>query len=224
MNSSSLPAMSKAAGIALIAGALLSVFFMLHHPSTAADSLGAALQEIRTESGIAAWVHGLLIAVMTGIWFGTFGLTARLGADRPLPVLGFMLFTLGTLGYFLAASVSGFIVPQIGNEFAERTPEQMENARAMLVMAGATNQVFAGAGVIGTASGILAWSLTMLQRTAATRWVGFFGIAVAVVPAALLLGGTLRLHVGGMTAVVVAHGAWYLLAGGLLLRGGMGEG
>lgn len=218
VNTTSSP-LSRASGIALIVGALLTMFFMLHHPSTSSDQLGAALAEIRDEGMLSAWVHGMLMALMVCIWFGTHGLTRALGADRALPILGFMLFSLGTLAYCVAAMVSGFIVPWIGAGFAGSEPETMEQARSLLRLSGVTNQAFANAGLIGTSAGILLWSLSLLARRSSARWLGAAGIAVAAVPAVLLLTGQLRLHVTGMTIVVFADGAWYLLAGWLLLRG-----
>lgn len=218
MNSTSTQTMDQAAGIALMAGAVLALVFMLHHPSTAAEDFAAALAELRAEGATARWVHGLLIVVMSGIWFGGYGLSSNLGLNRPLPLLGLLAFSLGTLAYFTAAMVSGFIVPHLGDVYSGSSPERLEHARALLTLTGITNRVFAGAGVVGTATGILAWSLALLPRPGGGRWIGAFGLAAAIVPAALLLSGHLRLHVTGMTLVVAAHGAWYLLAGWHLLR------
>jgi hypothetical protein len=219
MNASSTGALNRATGIALIAGSILALAFMLHHPSTSAGDLAAALAEISAEGKLSAWVHGLLMVTMTGIWFGTYGLAVCLGTSRPLPVLGFMLFGLGTLAYLLAASVSGFIVPAIGADYAGSPAAEMEHAHALLDLAGTANQVFANAGVIATAAGILAWSISLALRPGSGRWIGVFGIAVSILPALMLLTGHLRLHVTGMTLVVAAHGAWYLLAGWYLAFG-----
>lgn len=205
--------LNRATGIALIAGSILALAFMLHHPSTSAGDLASALEEISAEGNLSGWVHGLLMVTMTGIWFGTYGLTACLGTSRPLPVFGFMLIGLGTLAYLLAASVSGFIVPAIGADYAGSPAAEMEHARALLDLAGTANQVFASAGVMATAAGILAWSLCLVLRPGSSRWIGVFGIAVSILPALMLLTGHLRLHVTGMTLVVAAHGGWYLLAG-----------
>ncbi|MDX1555532.1 MAG: hypothetical protein R3212_05850 [Xanthomonadales bacterium] len=212
---------NRTAGMVLVTGAVLAIAFMLHHPSTGGDSFAAALAELRDEASLSGWVHGALIVVMSGIWFGGYGLSLDLGIKQPLPALGFLAFTLGTLAYAMAAMFSGFITPHIGDVFAESTPEQMEHARALLSLTGAANQAFANAGLIGTAVGILAWSLALVSSAGLGRWVGIFGVLVSALPAVLLLTGHLVLHITGMTLVVVAHGAWYALGGVLLLRGGV---
>lgn len=215
--------LDRVAGFALMGGALLAVFFMLHHPSTSSGEIGAALAELQAEGALSAWVHGMLIVVMIGIWFGGYGLTVRLGTRQVLPPLGFLLFGLGTVAYCLAATVSGFIVPRIGSEFANSSPELMEQARGMLMLSGITNQAFANAGLIGTSAGILCWSMALAKRTSWARWAGVFGLIVSVLPALLLLTGQLRLHLTGMTLVVVASSAWYLLIGALLVLGRVNE-
>ena len=219
MNTTPDTQLNQAAGITLMAGAALAVFFMLHHPSTSSSELGAALGEIRDEGAISAWVHGMLILVMVGIWFGAYGLTRRLGAERALPVLGFMFFSLGTLAYCLAAMISGFIVPQIGLRFADAAPDQMQQALGLLRLSGVSNQAFANAGLIGTSLGIMVWSCVLLAQRSITRLTGAFGMAVGVLPAIMLLTGNLTLHLAGMTAVVVAHSTWYLLVGALMVWG-----
>jgi len=219
MNSTSGSQLNRLAGMALMGGAALAIFFMMYHPSTSSHELGAALGEMRDEGAVSAWVHGMLILVMVGIWFGTYGFTRRLGAERTLPVLGFMLFGLGTLAYCLAAMVSGFIVPEIGTSYADVSPDQLETARGLLHISGIANQAFARAGLIGTSLGIVVWSLALITRASIVRFVGIFGLAVGLLPAVLLLTGNLTLHLAGMTGVVVANGIWYVLIGYLMIWG-----
>ncbi len=213
--------LTTVSGLALIAGALLTVFFMLHHPSTSAGDLAGALDEIGHEAAISAWVHGLLILVLAGIWFGCYGLTRRLGSGHTLPVLGFMLFTLGVFAYMLAALVSGFIVSEIALYFAGAPVAEMQQAGGFLRANWAANQAFANAGLIGTSLGILCWSVAMLLRQSLVRLAGVVGIMVAALPAVLLVTGHLQLHVLGMTIVVVANSIWYLMTGVLMVWGAL---
>jgi len=219
MNTQSTAPMTRAAGITWMTGALLMVFFMLHHPSTQSSGLGEALNEIRSEGHLSAWVHGMLIVVMVAIWLGGYGLTQRLGNTRVWPVLGLLLFSLGTLGYVAAAMVSGFIVPQIGEHYAGAAPEAMEQARALLNLSGIANQAFANAGLVGTSAGILCWSLALLPRPGIVKLAAVTGILVGLLPIIMLLAGHLVLHLAGMTGVVVADSAWYLFTGALMVWG-----
>lgn len=214
---------SRVAGIILMAAAALAIFFMLHHPSTSSHEMGEALKEIRDEGSISAWVHGLLMLVMIGIWFGTYELTQRLGADRALPILGFMFFGLGTIAYCLAAMVSGFVVPEIGARYAGLSATEIEQARGLLRISGITNQAFAKAGLIGTSVGIFCWSVLLLTRGSSARAAGLIGLVLGLLPPIMLLMGYLTLHVTGMTAVVVAHSAWYGLIGYLMVWGSLRE-
>jgi len=219
MNVKTATSLTRNAGIFWISSALLMVFFMLHHPSTQSSGIGEALSEISSEGHLSAWVHGMLILVMVGIWFGGYGLTGRLGCKRAWPLLGLMLFSLGTLGYILAAMVSGFIVPQIGAQYADAAPEAVEQARALLSLSGIINQAFANAGLVGSSAGILCWSLALVVRPGIVRIAGLIGILAGAVPIAMLLTGHLVLHLTGMTLVVVADSIWYLFTGALMVWG-----
>lgn len=207
----------RSAGITWIACGLLSIAFMLHHPSIGSDTLPERLQELSNKAMISAWVHGLLIVLMTGLFYGGVGLSQRLGLQRTLPVLALILFGLGTLAYMLAAIVSGFITPDLG-EYFNRHPEQLASAESLLRAAWAANQAFARAGLIATAAAMTCWSAALCSQPGLRRWVGLAGLLLALIPAALLLTGHLALQVTGMTATVIAVSVWYMLAGFWLMR------
>ncbi len=211
--------LNPVSGLALMAGAVLTIVFMLHHPTTSAGDLSGVLEEIQHEAAVSAWVHGLMIAVLAGIWFGAYGLTVRLDAGRALPSLGYLLFSLGVLAYMLAAVVSGFIVPEIAAHFGGSQAAEMQQAPGFLAAGWAANQAFANAGLIGTSLGILCWSIALLVHQKLARIAGLIGILVGLFPILLLLGGHLRLHITGMTAVVVVNSIWYLMIGALMLWG-----
>jgi hypothetical protein len=210
--------LTRSAGFTLVACAALAIFFMLHHPSTGAHELAQALDEIRDEGAISAWVHGLLILVMVGIWFGAFGLTRMLGTERELTIVAFLFFSLGTLAYCLAAMVSGFIVPAIGARYAGTPGAEMQQALGMLRVSFISNQAFANAGLVGTSAGIFIWSLELGVHKTAYRWLGFVGALAGLVPLVMMVTGNLTLHLAGMTWVVVAQSAWYAMAGVVMLR------
>lgn len=224
MHSGSTSGLTRAAGYSFIIGAILALVFMLHHPGISADNTAGALAELRAESAISAWVHGLLMLVLLAVWLGGYGLTRLLGWNRVLPVAGLLLFTLGTLGYCIAAITSGFITPRIGELYAGAPAGQMEYARMLVSNNWLINQAYANAGLIGSSVGVTLWSLALcLGNSGWQKAAGVIGLFAGLVPVVLLFSGHLSLHITGMTAVVVIQGVWYVVCGGVMLRGRLPE-
>ena len=199
------------AAIALLACALVSVVFMFHHPYTEAHTLSERLAEIKAESAISAWVHGVLIAVMLGLTYGLYGVKIHVGERHPLSVFAFICFVFGMLTYALAATISGFISTEIGVIFAETTAEDMQLARRFLQLSWVGNQSLSYMGLISTSVAIFLWSLLLIKKTGFARITGVMGLIAGVLPLSLWIFGSMRLNVSGMHFVVIVDAIWYVI-------------
>jgi hypothetical protein len=84
--------------------------------------------------------------------------------------------------------------------------------RAVLILCRVLNQTSANTAVLAMSAGIASWSVRLLQSPGLRRAIGAVGCAVALVPAAGLLIGVMRLNVLGMSTVVMIQGVWNIAA------------
>jgi hypothetical protein len=209
----------QTSGLVLGAGALLSIFLMAHHPTAGSTGLVAAVGEIARKAALSRFVHGGLIACMGLVLLGLVGLSDALGWRLARVRLAMMAYASGFLALAGAALVNGFIVEGLAERYLGAPDGEMEGVRDLLRLCFETNQTLARAGVMGFSAGILCWSLVLLQRAGWAKGIGALGLAAGVLPAAGLLTGHLRLHLHGMTAVVLAQAVWYVAVAAWLLRG-----
>jgi hypothetical protein len=186
----------RAAGIALIGAAGLSMLAMSHHPT----SLRAG--------ALIGVVHGAMILFAAMMAFG-FTQFARLrGLERPAVLAGLVAYGISIFANIGAALASGFIAPAL----AAHAPAASHN---LFDLTWAMNQALAKLGVVATGAAYLLWSLD-LWRT--SRPAALLGVAAGVVPAALILSGT-GMHLHAAVLVYAAQVLWAALIGWLLLRG-----
>jgi hypothetical protein len=188
----------RAAGIALIAAAGLSMLAMAHHP---AGLHGGALIGI---------VHGAMILFAGMMAFGFVHYARLRGLERPAVLAGLAAYGLATLGNVGAALMSGFVAPALAAHAPGASHDLFDLSWAM-------NQSLAMLGVVATGAAYLLWSLD-LWRT--SKPAALLGVAAGVVPAALILSGAgMHLHVAVL--VYAAQVLWAALIGWLLLRGAL---
>jgi hypothetical protein len=207
----------RPAGIVILAGSILSVFAMAHHPSVSASG-AAAMAEMAREAGLAGLVHGTLIAMMVAMIYGFWVFAERLDLSAGVVRLGTVSYVAGVGAMIGAALISGFVVAALGASYAGAEAGAIEAASPVLAFGHAANQALAKLGVIAMSAAILLWSVRLTGRTGADRAIGWLGVAIGVLPAALLLSGQLRLDVAGMGAVVIAQGVWNVAVGTQLIR------
>jgi hypothetical protein len=79
-----LRARSYTAGALLVAGSILEVIAMGHHPSVRTADVAAAVAAITALKTLSGVVHGILIALMLAIAYALSEFVQRRGMDRPL--------------------------------------------------------------------------------------------------------------------------------------------
>ena len=188
----------RAAGIALIAAAGLSMLAMSHHPTSL--RAGALI-------GI---VHGAMILFAGMMAFGFTHFARLRGLARPAVLAGLIAYGISIFANIGAALASGFVGPALAAHAPGASHEFFDLIWAM-------NQALAKLGVVATGAAYLLWSLD-LWRT--SKPAALLGLVAGGVPAALILSGTgMHLHVAVL--VYAAQVLWAALIGWLLLRGSL---
>jgi hypothetical protein len=185
----------RAAGIALIGAAAASMLAMAHHPAS-----------LRAGAMIAI-VHGAMILFAGMMMFGFTHVARRRGLDRPAVLAGLVAYGIGIAATVGAATVNGFAAPALA---AHGASHDAFDALWFL------NQALARLGVVATGAAYALWALDLWRRWKA---VALLGLLAGGVPALLLLGGWIDMHLGWAMLVYPAQVSWAALIGWLLLRG-----
>jgi hypothetical protein len=189
----------RAAGIALIGAAAGSMLAMSHHPTSLAA--GAMI-------GI---VHGAMILFVAMLAFG-FTHVARLrGLERPAVLAGLVAYGIGAFANAAAATLPGFVAPALA-------AHQPGAGHELFDLIWAMNQALAKLGVVATGAAYALWALDLWRRSKA---VALLGLLAGGVPALLLVGGWIGMHLHAAILVYAAQVLWAALIGWLLLRGGL---
>jgi hypothetical protein len=189
----------RAAGIVLIAAAAASMLAMAHHPTS--YRAGAMI-------GI---VHGVMILVVGAMLYGFSHFARRRGLGRPAVLAGLVAYAVGMAAGTGAATVNGFIAPAL----AAHEPAV---SRDLFVLAWEANQALAKLGVVAVGVAYALWSLD-LWRT--SRPIAALGMLAGGVPAVLLVGGWIDMHLHAAILVYAGQALWAALVGWLMLRGGL---
>jgi hypothetical protein len=189
----------RIAGGALLAGSLLSVFVMAHHP------------EHVDPNGIVGLVHGAMIALMAVIAFGFAHFALRRGVSRPAILAGLIAYFIGLVADLGAGTTNGFIVPAHGTALS---------GRDVFLLAWEANQALARLGVFATAAAFAFWSIDFLRRPGSEpKVIGGLGLLAGLAPAGLLATGLSDMHVAGAFAAYAAFALWGTIVGLHMFRG-----
>jgi hypothetical protein len=187
----------RAAGIALIGAAAFSMLAMAHHPTS------------RNAGAMIGIVHGAVI-LFTGMMAFGFTHFARLrGLERPAVLAGLVAYGIGVFATVGAATISGFVTPALAAHAPDASHELFDLAWAM-------NQALAKVGVVAMGAAYALWSLGLWRRW---KPVALLGLLAGGVPALLLIGGWIDMHLHSAILVYAAQVLWAALIGWLLLRG-----
>jgi hypothetical protein len=192
----------RVAGGALIAGSLLSVLAMAHHPDHV------------DPGGLVGIVHGAMIVLMSVIAFGFAHFALRRGLGRPAILAGLIAYFIGLVADLGAGTTNGFIVPALAAHGADLS------GRDVFLLAWEANQALARLGVFATAAAFTFWSIDFLRRPGLEpKAIGGLGLLAGLVPATLLATGMTDMHVAGAFAAYAAFAVWGVVVGVHLLRG-----
>lgn len=207
----------QSAAYLLFGGSLISIIFMLLHPSVSAPTPDLAMAELLQESNVSRIVHGTLLIVLTVIFYAVERFSIRLAANDIESGLGLIFYRLGYFSFVIATMLSGFIVPDLGAHYAIKPASDQMVFFDLARLAGTTNQVFSKLASIANGLAAICWGASMLRRKGEVRTFGAAFILIGLAIAGSILLG-LKLNVHGMTVIVLGLSIWQCLMGRLLIK------
>lgn len=214
---SSHPHGARTGGILLTACTLSSILAMAHHPTVGAVGVADAIARLNDMADHAAWVHGILIALMLLIFHAYTEYALQRGIERPLVRLGLVSYGAGTVAMIGAAAISGWVSAKAAGLILTPNDQDLRTLALFINFSHVLNQTFANIGSLAMSGGILAWGIGLVHDRGWPRIVGGIGILAGVAPAVALVAGGLRLDVHGMMLVVLVQALFNLGIGALLV-------
>lgn len=200
----------RKSGILLIAGSLGSILTMAIHPTGAHTLTPDQVRHLMAASGIA---HSLGIVSVVLLFLGACGLTRSIAAADRVSFAAMVTYSFACVAIFIAATVSGFIVPAIWERMVHDSPAASNQWRIATEGIFQINQAFARIYSVAASISIILWSVSALRNGGFGRGTAIYGCIIAPL---IILGiciGHLRLDVHGMAAVVLGQGIWIVLVG-----------
>ena len=189
----------RAAGLALVGAAAFSMLAMAHHPA-------------RLDAGaMIGIVHGAMILFIGMTAYGFVHAARRWGLERPAVLAGLVALAIATGADVGAATINGFAAPALAAHGASH--DAFDTLWFL-------NQALATLGVVAMGLAYALWSLHLWRRA---RMTALLGLVAGPVPALLLIGGWIDMHLHWAVLVYAAQALWAVLIGFLLLRGDVGE-
>ena len=202
----------RQSAIALLVGSIAWIVTMALHPT------GGSFEKIVRISSVIVGTHSLAIATIPLMLFGFWGLTARLGSDRGLPLLALITYAFGSVAALCAAVINGLTLPAFAKQLAEADPASRDLAHLVVDYGSTMNAGFARVFMVATALAVLLWSISILTTRALPRWIGAIGLAAGLTGLVLVLSGGIDVHVHDFGLFVFGYAAWTILVGVLLWR------
>ena len=175
---------NRLGGLALLAGAVVSILVMLFHPGGAHHVTKAEFENL---IALIIGVHALAIAGLPVSFAGALVLTRRLDCPGRIAVIGLIVYGFGLLAEMAAAAMSGLVTPRVLREMVAHTPAR-EQWRTLLDFTHSINQAFAQIGAVAFCVAILLWSVAMIRRRVFPVGLAVYGLVsnVAILTALVL--------------------------------------
>lgn len=194
-------------GVLLVATSIAGVVILAHHP-TGGGMLDAA--DPARMARLNRLVHSVAMVVMPIQLLGFIGLSRRLGMSL-LGLAGLVAQLFGLTAGMGAAVASGFVATQVILGQVEAGPSAPVNP--LLGYTGWWNQGLAGVYVVGTAAGIMLFSIEILRSGRLSRIGGWLGVVIGTAMVLWQVTGGLHLDVHHFGLIVLAEAVWVIWVG-----------
>ncbi len=203
----------RKAGMALIAGSIGGMLTMAIHPRGPGSLTADQVAHLAVTSAAA---HSLAISSFVLVFLGACGLVRRIAAADRIAFAGIVTYGFACAAVFIAAAVSGFIVPDIMRHMVRDLPAAAQQWRIVIDGIFQINQAFARIYAVAASVAMLLWSISALRNGGLGRGVAIYGCVIAPLVIAGVATGHLRLDVHGMTIIVLGHAVWFVIVGAQL--------
>jgi len=205
---------NRKSGIALIAGSIGVIVTMAIHPVSSPSLTPEQVDHLMSLSGIA---HSLAIVSILSLFLGACGLARSIAAADRISFAALVIFALACVGIFIAAAVSGFVVPSIMKHMAHDVPEAASQWKIVIYGIFQINQAFASIYSVAASAAIILWSISALRNGGLARGTAIYGCIISTLIIVGVCVGHLRMDVHGMAAVSLGQTIWFILVGSQLL-------
>ena len=208
----------RAAGIVIVASALLTIFAVAHHPTLRAKTPETLIAGMVALAPLDMFVHGSLIAIIIALVAGFAVFTARLGLNEQSAIAAFVVYSLGAFAVVGAALIDGFLTPAIAFQYEHAHAAEVPQGMGLLVFASLAIQVLTKFGFIAMSVGVLFWSIGLLRRARIIMGIGVLGILSALGVVAVLAFGGAFLTPPVLGVIVLVQAFWYVAIGVALVQ------
>jgi hypothetical protein len=205
----------RKSGIALIAGSLGGILTMAIHPVGASSITVEQANRLATVSAIA---HSLALVSVLALFIGAFGLARHLMSDDQFSFAALVTFGFGSVAIMIAASVSGFMTPNLLKHMLRDDPSAVHQWHIAIDSLFQINQAMAKIYSVATSLAITLWSIAALRNRGLSRTLAVYGIVISALITIGIAAGHLSLDVHGMALVAVTQAMWFLAAAVQLCR------
>src|SRR5262249_22467862 len=154
-------------------GGVLSIGLMLAHPLSLAGPIIGPVT-------LNAIVHGTALIAAPLIAYGFAHMTLALGGERPLMGLGFSFYLFAAASIILAATIDGFVVPQIAAAYHTAPPDIAARLAPLGNLAHYLNQSAAHVYTSLASIAILIWSIAWPAQSAGGQALRVWGALVGL--------------------------------------------
>jgi hypothetical protein len=200
---------NRKSGIAIIAGSLGGILTMAIHPTAAMGSL--TVQQVDHLSVVSGAAHSLALLSVLLLFLGACGLTRRIAAADRTAFVAMVVFGFACVAVMVAATVSGFIVPQIAKHMVRDVSTAAHQWEIVIAGIFQINQAFARIYSVAISLAMVLWSVSALRNGGFGRGVAIYGCIISPL---IILGiaiGHLRFDVHGMAVIWLAQAIWFIL-------------
>ena len=183
---------------------------MAIHPTSAGVLTPVQFQRLATVSAIA---HSIAIVSLVIMLLGVIGLSMRLAASDRLALSGMVAFATGAVAILIAASVSGFIIPNIMELMIKDAPAAAPQWHIAIAAIFQINQAFSSIYTVAVSFAIGLWSVSSMRNGGLLRSIAIYGCVIAPIIVVAIFSGHLRLNVHGMGIVVFSQAIWFIVVG-----------
>jgi hypothetical protein len=204
---------NRKSGIALIAGSIGGIVTMAIHPTAGGAMTAAQVDRLAIVSGVA---HGLAIVSVVTVFIGACGLAREIAGGDRISFTALVTFGFACVAIFVAASISGFVLPGIMQHLARESGAEMRTWQIVIDGIFQINQAMARIYSVGASVAVILWSVSVLRNGGLGRNVALYGCIVSTLIIVGVAVGHLRLNVDGMALVWFGQAIWFIVAGSQL--------
>jgi hypothetical protein len=210
---------TRAAGIAILSSAILSIVFVALDPGATGNDALSVLQSMVQNQQMHQIVHIVAMACVTGLMYGYAVLSQRLGLDRTPVVIGLVSYGLGSVLMLIATILDGFVSTDTAAMFVGGSPEAVRTGLWIInTISGVMLTDFARVAWVFQSVAAIAWSLALLPKRGLSRTIGVVGLFAGALPAAAVFIAGANMSATVVVGILLAQGIWNVAAATLLLR------